>query len=235
MTCVVAMQPTYLPWLGYFALIDLADVFVFLDDVQFDRRSWQQRNKIKGPNGEILLTVPVHKAPRDTPIHEIEVNYDHGFPEKHLANLEHNYRPAPHFDRYWDSLSDVLDAKPAQLVDLNVYLIVWLAKELGLTTRYVRSSELSVQGQKDEYLANISDKLSASEYLSPVGSKDYLESSSKFADRGIDVRYLEFEHPTYPQLHGDFVSHLSVVDLLMNVGPGGTEVIRAGCGEDAPS
>lgn len=235
MTRVVAMQPTYLPWIGYFALIDLADVFVFLDDVQFDRRSWQQRNKIKGPNGEILLTVPVRKAPRDTPINEIEVNYEQDFPANHLANLKHNYRPASHFDRYWSVLSSDLRAAPVRLVDLNVQLIASLADEIGFTSRFVRSSALFANGYKDGYLASICQELSASEYLSPIGSRAYLEHSSEFADRGIDVRYLEFEHPSYPQLHGAFLSHLSVVDLLMNVGEGSAELIRVGYGRGAPS
>lgn len=229
MTRLVAMQPTYLPWIGYFALIDLADVFVFLDDVQFDRRSWQQRNKIKGHSGEMLLTVPVDKAPRDTPIYDITVNYEQDFPRRHIASIEHHYRAAPHFEVYWEALKDVLRSAPARLAELNIQLIELLTEQLEIATApYARSSVLAASGQKDEYLANICDEFSASEYLSPMGSLSYLEGSTAFAKRNIPVRYLDFEHPTYRQQHGHFKTHLSVVDLLFNEGPQALNIIRSG-------
>lgn len=226
MTTVAIMQPTYLPWLGYLALIDQADVFVLLDDVQFERRSWQQRNRIKGPAGAVTLTVPVHKAPRETRIRDIRVNFDHNFPEAHRATIEHAYKRASHFADYQEELAAHFDDPPSLLHELNVKLIHWMAAKLEAVARFVSSSALAATGRKDAYLAAICEELGATEYLSPQGSRDYLAESSFF--RHIPVRYLEFDHPTYPQLHGPFVSHLSAVDLLFNVGPGASDVLRAG-------
>lgn len=220
------MQPTYLPWLGYLALIDQADVFVLLDDVQFERRSWQQRNRIKGPAGAVTLTVPVHKAPRETRIRDIRVNFDHDFPQAHVTTIDHAYKRAPHYAEYRDEFAAHFKDPPRLLHELNVGLIGWLAARLGTGGHFVSSSALAATGRKDAYLAAICEELGATEYLSPEGSRNYLAESSSF--RELPVRYLEFDHPTYPQLHGPFVSHLSAVDLLFNVGSGASDVLRAG-------
>lgn len=222
------MQPTYLPWLGYFALIDIVDVFVFLDDVQFDRRSWQQRNRIKGPNGEILLTVPVHKAPRDAVIEDIEINFEQDFPDNHIANLEHNYRPAPYFDDYVGEIIGILRNPMRRLADLNITLIKKLIELLGLDADFLRSAGARSDGTKDVYLARICQEVSADRYLSPPGARTYLEGSDAFRSRDISIQFLDFDHPTYPQLYGSFLSHLSVVDLLFNVGPEAPGVLRSG-------
>lgn len=222
------MQPTYLPWLGYFALIDLADVFVLLDDVQFDRRSWQQRNRIKGPNGEILLTVPVRKASRDTQICSIDINYDQVFPEAHIANIERNYGKSPYLSHAWEPIRSVLETRVGGLAALNICLIETLTSQLGLDVDFVRSSELSADGRRDEYLSRICVELGGTTYLSPEGSRPYLENSVHFKTCGVRVEYLEFIHPTYSQQFGPFIDYLSVVDLLFNAGPDAVNVLRSG-------
>lgn len=222
------MQPTYLPWMGYFALIDFVDVFVFLDDVQFERRSWQQRNRIKGPNGEVLLTVPVRKAAQDTSLGLIGINYEQSFPRGHIANIEHNYVGTHYLSNFWGPIRSVLESRVDELADLNIGLIQTLSKQLGISTAFVRSSELFAAGKKDQYLSKICVELAATAYIAPAGSRSYLEGSEYFDACGVPVQYFDFEHPAYVQQFGAFSSHLSVIDLLFNVGPDATEVMRSG-------
>ena len=223
------MQPTYLPWLGYFALMDRVDVFVFLDSVQFDRRSWQQRNRIKGANGPQMLTVPVYKKGlRDQEIADVRINHDFGFPEKHVRAIERCYARAPYFDRYSAELFAIMQRSSDLQADLNIDLIGWIAGQLGIAPRCLRSRTLGAGGNKADLLADICRCLEADCYVSPPGSRGYLENSDAFERLAIPVVYNEYDHPTYPQLHGTFVSHLSVVDLMFNAGPDSLEIIRRG-------
>jgi len=229
MTAVAIMQPTYLPWLGYFALIDRVDVFVFLDSVQFERRSWQQRNRIKGTGGAQLLTVPVFKKGlRDQPISEVRVDPSTGFADKHIRSIEHAYASAAHFEPVTTGLTEILRRHHDRLASLTMESIQWLADQLGISARFVTSSSLGATGKKADLLANICDELGARKYVSPPGSRPYLEDSDAFKQLGIPVIYHDYQHPTYQQLHGSFLSHLSVVDLMFNVGPDSLSVIREG-------
>lgn len=229
MTAVAIMQPTYLPWLGYMALMDRVDIFVFLDSVQFDRRSWQQRNRIKGANGPQMLTVPVHKKGLGGQrIAEVRISQDFGFPEKHIRSIETAYAKAPFFDRYAPELFARLRRPHAFLADLTIDLIDWIAGELGIETERPRSSSMETAGRKADLLADLCRRLGADRYVSPPGSRGYLAESDAFERAGVPVTYGDYEHPVYPQLHGAFVSQLSAVDLLFNVGPDSLDVIRRG-------
>ncbi len=216
---VAIMQPTYLPWLGYFGLMKSVDLFILLDSVQFARRSWQQRNQIKTADGPLWLTVPVlSKGMRDQLISEVEIDCTREFPQSHQRALELNYRKSPHFDDYAPQLLSVLGADNRYLVDLTVGTISWLRSALEIATPIRRSSELNVSGVKAELLASICESVGATEYISPPGSRDYLAESGAFADRGISLRYFNFEHPVYPQRFGGFLPYMSCVDLLFNCG-----------------
>lgn len=234
MTTIAIMQPTYLPWIGYFGMIDRADIFVFLDSVQFARRSWQQRNRIKSANGEQMLTVPVlSKGARNQTIAEVQVDRGSRFAEKHRRAIEHALGKAPHFKDHAGGLLDVLNAGHERLADLNIELITWASAALGISSRFVRSTQLDVQGAKAELLADICRTLEGDVYLSAPGSRDYIEGSDAFDVRGIAVRYHDYQHPTYPQLHGAFAPYMSAVDLLFNVGPHSLQSIRSGYVEGA--
>lgn len=229
MTVAAIMQPTYLPWLGYFAMLDRADIFVFLDDVQFERRSWQQRNRLKGPNGPHYVTVPIRKkGRRDQLFRDAEIDHETDPMTKHARAIKSDYGKSPHFSRYAGPLFDILGRRHALLGKLNIEIIDWLADSLGIECRKLHASELGCAGNKAELLATICDRIDADTYLSAVGSKDYIEDSEAFSRRGIKVRYNDFDHPSYPQLHGPFVPHLSAIDLLFNVGPDGLDIIRSG-------
>ena len=227
---VAISQPTYLPWMGYFDLIDQVDTFVLLDNVQFEKQSWQQRNRIKTPAGLQWLTVPVVFRGRfGQTINEVEIR-DAEFRRNHLRAIELNYRRAAFFGQYWEDLNSHI-ASPAsgRLVDLNIGLIKWFMGVLGIQTRVLRASDLRQTGKQTELLANLCASLHATEYVSPLGSAVYLlERIEVFLDQGIDVFFQHYEHPVHRQLFPPFYSQASALDLLMNEGEHSLEVLRSG-------
>lgn len=226
MKTIAIMQPTYLPWMGYFDMINQVDLFVFLDSVQFNKRSWQQRNRIKGHEGNLWLTVPViTKGRRDQRIFEVETAMTQDFGNAHFKTIIHEYGKAPYFRQYFKGLSAILSKPHRYLANLNIELIEWLCNQLGIKTEMARSSELNVEGHKVDLLINICRELKGDRYLSAAGSKIYIEENNLFPLNGIDLVYQDYQHPEYPQLHGQFESHLSIVDLLFNVGPSSLSII----------
>ena len=226
---IAICQPTYLPWIGYFDLIDQVDVFVLLDDVQFEKQSWQQRNRIKTPLGLQWLTVPVMFRGRlEQKIKDVEIR-DHEFWRNHRRAIELNYRRARFFDDYFEPLASILSSNCSSLNDLNIALIGWFAGMLGIGTRVLRSSEVQHEGKRTESLANLCRILGATEYLSPLGSAAYLlAEQAVMTQEGINVLFHNYDHPQYHQLFPPFVSHASVIDLLFNEGPASLEIIRSG-------
>lgn len=223
------MQPTYLPWLGYFGLMRSVDLFVFLDSVQFTRRSWQQRNQIKTPTGAAWLTVPVHsKGKRDQRIDEVEIDRSRDFPNSHVRALELNYTKAPHYAEHAPAIAALLRTDDVLLANLNIRLIESIASVLGISTPVRRSSELATSGAKADMLASICDQVGATEYVSPPGSKEYLDASDAFESRGIAVRYFQYTHAEYPQSFGTFLPYMSVVDALFNCGRPARAMIDGG-------
>lgn len=229
---VAISQPTYLPWLGYFDLMDEVDVFVLLDDVQFEKQSWQQRNRIKTPQGLQWLTIPVvFRGRLEQKIKDVEIRVP-DFWRDHLRAVELNYRRARFFANYYEDLSAILGSSGVLLAELNARLIEWLAKSLGLRTKVLRSSELQQEGKRTELLANICTRLGATEYLSPIGSAEYLVKEMEVLTRhGIEVRFQNYVHPEYPQLFPPFAPYACILDLLFNVGPDAMAVVRSGRGE----
>ena len=229
MRTVAIMQPTYLPWMGYFDLMDQGDIFVLLDSVQFDKRSWQQRNRIKAPNGELLLTVPVlSKGKRDQRICEVQIDQTSNFAEKHVKTIEHYYSKAPFFGKYIDEFATVLRKRHQHLAELTIELIDWLRETIGIETRLIRSSSLGVEGAKVELLIATCKSVGAERYLSPLGSKAYIDENNIFPQNNLELKYQNFEHPKYAQLHGDFIPYMSVIDLLFNEGQRSLEIVRRG-------
>ena len=229
MKTVAIMQPTYLPWIGYFDMIDQSACFVFLDSVRFNKRSWQQRNRVKGLNGILWLTVPVFtKGRRYQLIREVVIDQTQNFQEKHIKTITHLYSRAPFFAQYIHELSAILRKSHRFLADLNIELICWLCARLGVETELTRSSSLNVEGKNVELLVNICKALNADRYLSAAGSGEYIEENNLFGPNSIDLAYHAYRHPEYRQLHDAFVPYLSVVDLLFNEGPSSLSIIREG-------
>jgi len=220
------MQPTYLPWLGYFDLIDKADIFVFLDSVQFDKRSWQQRNRIKTSNGELMLTVPVLSKSRfEQKICDVMIDNSQKFEKKHFNSIRTNYHKSTYFDIYAKELSEIYRSKHNRLADLNILLIKWLSKKMGITSNFKLSSQLNVHGFKVDALIDICKKVNGDHYLSPSGSIDYINNSNIFPKSAIKLSYQTYQHPIYSQLYGEFIPFMSAVDLLFNEGEKSLEII----------
>lgn len=228
MTTVAIMQPTYLPWIGYFGLMDKVSVFVLLDSVQFARRSWQQRNQIKTANGAQWITVPVYsKGARDQLITDTIIDRSRDFPEKHVRAIDLAYKKAAHFESYAPELFGILRRGHVRLTDLTLELIYWLRDRIGIQTPIFQASQITASGRKADLLANICRAVGADRYLSPPGSRGYMEESSAFGAMGIAVDYHDYLHPQYTQLYGQFLPYMSVLDLLFNEGPNTLNVIRS--------
>lgn len=227
------MQPTFLPWVGYFALMDQVDRFVLLDDVQFDKRSWQQRNRIKTANGPVWLTVPVlTKGRRYQTIQEAKIQPDARFAEAALKTLEHAYSKAPYFDQIMERVTPAFECEKAGLCELNIALIESLCDLMGLKADIVRSSATPVSSSKAQRLADLCIVHGVRRYIATPGSFDYLDGDSSLADAGIALSYFAYTHPEWPQLHGSFEPYMSALDLVMNALPDALGIIRSGVGEE---
>jgi hypothetical protein len=228
---VVILQPTFLPWAGWFDLVDQADQLIVLDDVAFSKQSWQQRNRIRTSEALSYVTVPVRSAGRlgqcilDTELANTI------FVDKLLRTISGNYGRAQYFTRYYPELCRVVKASASSgmLSELNCGLIDWLAEQLGVKTPRVRSSELGVEGKRGEYVARLCEYAGASRYLSPAGAEDYLiEDKVEFDNRFIAVDLHVYEHPVYRQCFQPFVPYASVLDLLLNEGDAAGDIMRSG-------
>jgi hypothetical protein len=221
MTKVAISQPTYLPWLGYFEQISRADYFIFLDSVQFERRSWQSRNRLKNSMGQdFWLTVPVKKHHQTENMQNIEIHYDRNkWYLQHLKSIELNLAKTPFVDEVVDLLSSIYDKEHIYLVDLNIDIIQTVARKMGINTQFFRASQLSAQGNKAELLLNLALNLNANVYLSNAGSRIYLDDFIKeFNEKGVDVIYQNWQHPIYSQRYGTFVPSLAWVDPVSYLG-----------------
>jgi hypothetical protein len=223
----VILQPMYLPWMGYFGMIDIADVFVFYDDIQFVERSWQRRNKIRTyTKNEVWLTVPVIKK-FGQKINEVKINNSTNWREKHRKTIKYSYSKAPYFKDYKDIFEEIYDKEWEYLCELDIHIIKTISEILGLKTKFILSSELNVEGKKTDRLINVLKKINATEYISGPSAKAYIEPE-KFKKEKISLCWFEFNHPTYSQIHGEFIPYLSVIDLLFNVGEEAIKYIREG-------
>ncbi|MBR9999343.1 MAG: WbqC family protein [Cyclobacteriaceae bacterium] len=234
MVCAI-MQPTYFPWSGYFDLIDQADKFVFLDDVQLVKRSWMVRNRIKTQQGPLFLTIPVRKTKHrdDLLIHETEIDDSRNWVRKHLNSIHQAYHKTVYFESIYGFIEDLLLGHADTLADFNINTIQEIAIKLKIDSDFIRSSALSTADlyQADKLL-RICELLGCTTYLSSQGSAAYLEQDipgSVFGKSQVELYYLNYEHPVYPQLYGDFISHMCIIDLLFNVGfDQAPEIIRSG-------
>jgi hypothetical protein len=222
---VVILQPSYLPWLGYFDQLYKSDVFVMYDDVQYDKHGWRNRNRIKTPRGAEWLTVPVLTRGQHQPTNrEVQIDARVPWRRKHLQALRQHYGKAPAFEAVFPPLEALLAPEWELLLDLNLACLQTLCDLLGLKRDIRLSSELNIPGSKTERLVAICKLLGADAYLTGDAARGYLDEV-QFAEAGIRLEYHHYRHPTYLQLHGDWIPHLSVVDLLMNHGRGSLDIL----------
>lgn len=212
-------QPNYIPWKGYFDMIHDVDLFVFYNDVQYTTRDWRNRNKIITPHGEKWLTVPCG-SDRNRLISEVTLNSDE-WQKEHFETLQFAYGRAPFWKLYKDFLEDVyLGRSWEYLYELDQYMIQRISKDfLGIETEFADSRDFQKKGNKHEKLLSLIEGIGAKVYESGPAAKDYMVSSD-YAERGIEVRWKDYEgYPEYPQGTEIFSHNVSILDLLFNVGP----------------
>ena len=225
---IAIMQPTYLPWLGYFELMHNCDLFVFLDDVQFVKKSWHHRNRVKTSTGETMLTVPVFsKGKRRQQIRETLINNELPWERKHFITIKNNYKKACFFDNYIDELQKIYSRDYNKLLDISIALIELIRREIGISTDTIMSSALNTEGVKSQKIINICKKLKSDVLYDTQGAEAILDLDL-FEKNNIKVIYQRFKHPIYRHLHEDFISHLSALDLLFNEGEKALEIICSG-------
>lgn len=214
---IAIMQPTFCPWIGYFKMIELVDSFVFLDTVQFQRRSWQGRNKIKLNGKEQWLSLHLQKAPQQTLIKDMRLNSEKAWKNTLLKTLRHSYGKSVNFKEIYSILEFGL-FHFENLSELNIFLIEQFAGLLKLKTPLIKASSLSLPAVKREnLLLEICKALKADEYLSPEGSKVYLEPAKDlFKNANINIEYFKMLHPSYTQQNKNFIEYLGIIDLLFN-------------------
>lgn len=227
---LVISQPTYLPWLGYFRIMKEADAFVFLDSVQFERRSWQTRNRIKTPTKWTWLTVPTIHENTEThcPIQDIRIDNSKNWQRIHWNAIQTCYGKAPYFKKYSPFFKSTYEKQWETLASLDIHIIRYMASELGMSPIFFRSSELQAEGKRTHLLLNLCRMLDANRYVSSIGAKEYMENDGAkklFEENGIKVDFVKYDEHRYPQLFGEFVPHLSAIDCLFNCGSNSSKIM----------
>lgn len=221
---LTAHQPCYLPWLGLFAKIALADTFCIFDAVQFERHGYSNRVKIKTNTGPQWLTVPVEHG---MPLLKDAKIVQGGWARKHCRTIELAYQKAPFFPLYFDALREILMREHNLLVELDTALLRFLLNALGIRTKIVKASEQDFRGSKSELVLDMCRKLGAKAYIFGQYGASYADVPA-FDRAGVGVLFQSYQHPTYPQLHGAFESGLSIIDLLFNHGPESLTILTNG-------
>jgi hypothetical protein len=219
-------QPQYLPWLPYCDKAGACDLFVYLDNVQYQKNGVQNRNQIKTAQGALWLTVPVHAQLGQT-FAEITLG-DKKWSRKHLQTLSQSYSQAAHRNLL-EEFSSLLEKHWENLGELNIAVTEWLFDQLDIKTPRVRASALDASGVKEELVLAICRAAGATEYLSGPGAKEY-QSPENFKAAGISLLYHHYQHPEYAQCHRSlgFLPQLSVMDLLLNTGPEAGNILKQG-------
>ncbi len=223
---VTIHQPNYIPWLGYFHKIAGSDVFVSLDNVQFTKNSFQNRNRIKTAQGEMWLTVPVITKKRSKQLtQEVKINNAANWGQKHWRSIHQNYSKSLHFNLYSDFFENIyMNEKHTNLVHLNETILKFIIKALGLKTDFVKASSLGVHGQSTDLLVQICISVGADTYLSGPSGRRYLEKDS-FTNHGLQLIYDNFQSSAYDQLFDSFLPGLSIIDLIFNCGPRSLDIL----------
>lgn len=218
-------QPQYLPWLGYFHKIYNSDAFVFLDNVQYKAREYQNRNRIRTADGWIWLTVPVLKAEHSYPnISSVRIDNSRDWRKQHWKSLASNYGRAPFFKRYSNFFEDLYRRDWDMLVDLNIYIVKETMRLLEIEKPIYLESQLNIKTKNTSRIIDICKALSADAYLSGIGGKSYLEEEL-FRTNKIKLIYQDFTHPVYEQRYKPFIPFLSIIDLLFNHGEASLRIL----------
>lgn len=214
MKSVAIHQSQYIPWAPYFAKIASADLFVVMDNVQYQKNGVQNRNKMRNKQGDFWLTVPVSGELSD---HIIDKKI-HGeqWKEKHWKSIYSAYKKAPYWQEYENDIENIYKGNYETLFQINQTFLLYLLRRLEIQTPIIRMSELQVTGNKSELVLNICKSVQATEYISGSGGRVYMDLDS-FKRENIQVTFKEGVIPRYHQSNGEFIEGLSILDMLFNV------------------
>ena len=215
-------QPEHLPWLGLFNKIAKAEKFVILDSVQYEKNYFQNRNRILGTNGVQWISIPVsNKGHMDGSIATTLIATDPKnakWKEKYLQTITQSYKKYPYFNDVYPLLEKAINTDTEYFCEINIAIIKSFCDALDIHPEYIRSTELNVDGLKSSLILDICKEVGTDVYIAGPSGRDYLDMKS-FEDAGITVKFNDYHHPVYPQKRTDeFISHLSALDLFMNVG-----------------
>lgn len=221
---VVILQPSYLPWLGYFEQITKSDVFVFFDDVQYTRSDWRNRNRIKiTPSASRYLTIPIKKTGnyQDHIIKNVKIHYQTDWITSHLSIIRYNYKKTSYFAEFYPKIQNLLQKKYSLLADLCIDITKVISAYLGIShVQFTRSSELKIgpYNNSTDRLIEICRHFQATDYFSGASAKDYLQKE-KFENANIKLNFQDYQHPVYHQIGEQFLPYMSIIDLIFNEGP----------------
>lgn len=221
-------QPAYLPWLGYFERIARSNLYIVLDHVQFEKNSFTNRNKMRTKTGWMWLTVPVKTKGLfgDLKINELEIDNTSRWAKKHWESIKSNYSKAKYFSEYAPYFEKIYAAEWSRLNGLMREINNYLINVFGIKTSILYSSEMNVEGKKDELVLNLCKSVGATVYLSGSQGRNYL-NESLFEKEGINVIYQDYHHPEYPQVYPGFEPYMAAIDLLFNCGPDSLSIIMS--------
>jgi hypothetical protein len=215
---VGVIQSNYLPWRGYFDLIDEVELFVFYDDVQYTKNDWRNRNRIKTAAGVQWLTVPVIHAQSAQQINETRLDDAKPWRRKHLGSIEQAYRMAPFFKTYYPAFASLLSQSYGNIAELNHALTRWLMTQFDIATPVKHSRDFQLAGVRGDRLLDLLKQVGTTHYLSGPSARAYLDVP-EFGRHGIQVEYKTYDYAPYPQLWGGSAGDVSALDLLFNTGP----------------
>jgi len=225
---IAILQSNYIPWKGYFDMINMVDTFVIYDDMQYTRRDWRNRNLIKTPNGTKWLTIPVDvKGKFQQQINETQIK-DTNWSKTHWQTLKNVYANAPHFQTYKTYFEEIYgNISTTSLSEINYRFLTAINQLLGIKTELIFSTELSVTGKKTDRLLNICEQLDADLYLSGPAAKNYL-IEEKFEEKNIQVEWMDYNgYREYPQLYTPFEHGVTILDLIFNTGPASIQYMKS--------
>ena len=217
MKVVAIHQPEYLPWLGFFKKMMNVELFVFLDDVQFRKKGWQNRNRIRINDGTTLLSIPVHTHSYPK-INEVTIDNEKNWSIRHKKSILYNYARAPYFDEIKDFIESIFEKKFQYLVDLNTEIIKFIMNELEIKSKIVFSSELEISKKGSDRVLDICKAVGADHYITGTFWAESNLRVEEFKKSNIDIEFQKFQHPIYKQIHGEFIPEMSIIDLLFNEG-----------------
>jgi hypothetical protein len=223
---VAIIQSNFIPWRGYFDIIDDVDLFIYHDDLQYTKGDWRNRNKILTANGQAWVTVPVKYLHTGQLIIETKIDYSAPWVKKITNRIRESYQRAEYFSKYSKDFFEILGAGHETISELNRSLNAWIMDVLEIDTPVRLSLDFSPTGKKTDRLIELLSRAGAKSYLSGPAAKDYIEVE-KFQKADIGLEYKSYAYKEYPQVHGGFEPNISIIDLIFNCGPTSRDFLKS--------